>query len=61
MNAPVHIPRPEVSDTARSTTATAPAPQLGWPSIVLLIVAVLATLLWNASLAWLAGRAFGLW
>jgi len=61
MNAPVNIPRSELSDTARSTTTTAPEHRLEWPGIVLLIVAVLVTLLWNAALVWLAGRAFGLW
>ena len=61
MNAPVHIPRPELSDTAHSTTTTAPEPQLGWHSIVLLTVAVLITMLWNAALGWVAGMAFGLW
>jgi hypothetical protein len=62
MNAPVPIPRPEeVSDAASSTTATAPEHHLGWPSIILLIVALLVTVLWNAALGWLAGKAFGLW
>jgi len=61
MNAPVQIPRPELSDPVRSTTTTAPQHQLQWPGIVLLIVAVLVTLLWNAALVWLAGKAFGLW
>jgi len=28
---------------------------------VLLTVAVLITMLWNAALGWVAGRAFGLW
>jgi len=62
MNAPVPIPRPEeVSDAPSSTNVAAPERHLGWPSIVLLIVAVLVTLLWNAALGWLAGKAFGLW
>lgn len=62
MNAPVPIPRPEeVSDTPHSTTVAAPERHLGWPSIVLLIIAALVTLLWNAALGWLAGKAFGLW
>jgi len=61
MNAPVHIPRPEISDTAHPTTRTAPARQLGWPNIALLMAAVLVTVLWNTALAWLAGKAFGLW
>ena len=62
MNAPVQIPRPEeVTDAPRSTAAAAPEHHLGWHSIVLLIVAVLVTLLWNAALGWLAGKAFGWW
>jgi len=61
MNAPVQIPRPEISNPVHPTTTTAPEHQLQWPGIVLLIVAVLVTLLWNAALVWLAGRAFGLW
>ena len=62
MNAPVPIPRPEeVSDAPSSTNVAAPVRHLGWASVVLLIIAVLVTLLWNAALGWLAGKAFGLW
>jgi hypothetical protein len=62
MNAPVPVPRPEeVSDATRDPTVAAPEHHLGWPSILLLISAALVTLLWNAALVWLAGRAFGLW
>jgi len=56
------MPRPEeVSDAPRDDTVTAPKHHLGWPSIVLLIVALLVTVLWNTALGWLAGKAFGLW
>jgi hypothetical protein len=62
MNAPVQVPRPEVSDPLGTAPTTgAPDPRLGWPSIILLIVAALVTMLWNAALAWLVGRAFGVW
>jgi len=60
MNVPVQIPRPEVSDPPCSTT-DGPEHQRGWLCIALLVAAVLATLVWNAALGWLAGRAFGLW
>ena len=61
MNAPVKIPRSEVSDPPCTTTTNAPAHQLDWFCIAFLTVAVLLTLSWNAALAWLVGRAFGLW
>jgi len=61
MNAPVPVPRPEDVSDAPGTTTTAPEHRLGWSCIVLLVIAVLVTLMWNAALGWLAGKAFGLW
>jgi hypothetical protein len=62
MNAPVPIPRPEeVSNAPDSTPTTTPKHRLGWLCVVLLVAAVLATLVWNVALGWLAGKAFGLW
>jgi len=61
MNAPFHIDRPEVVDPASSTNAPAPAHRSGWLCIAVLVVALLATLVWIATLGWLVVKAFSLW
>ena len=61
MNAPFHIDRPEVVDPASSTSAPASERRSGWLCIAILGVALLATLVWIATLGWLVVKAFSLW
>ena len=61
MNAPFHIDRPEVIDPASSTSAPASEHRSGWLCIVMLALALLATLVWIATLGWLVVKAFSLW
>jgi len=61
MNAPFHIDRPEVVDPASSTSTRASEHRSGWLCIAILAVALLATLVWIATLGWLVVKAFSLW
>jgi hypothetical protein len=61
MNAPFHIDRPEVVDPASSTSPPASEQRSGWLCITMLVVALLATVVWIATLGWLVVKAFGLW
>ena len=61
MNAPFHINRPEVVDPASSTSTPASEHRSGWLCIAILAVALLATLVWIATLGWLVVKAFSLW
>ena len=61
MNAPFHIDRPEVVDPASSTSTPASEHRSGWVCIAILAVALLATLVWIATLGWLVLKAFSLW
>jgi hypothetical protein len=61
MNAPFHVDRPEVSDPASSTDTPATERRSGWLCITMLVLALLATLVWIATLGWLVVKAFSLW
>ena len=61
MIAPFHIDRPEVIDPASSTSTPASEHRSGWLCIAILAVALLATLVWIATLGWLVVKAFSLW
>jgi uncharacterized membrane protein len=61
MNARFHIDRPEVVDPASSTSTPASEHRSGWLCIAMLIIAVLVTLVWIATLGWLVVKAFSLW
>ena len=61
MNGPFHIDRPEVVDPASSTSTPASEHRPGWLCIAMLVVALLATLVWIATLGWLVVKAFSLW
>jgi len=61
MNAPFHVDRPEIVDSANSTSTPAPERRTGWICIAMLVIALLATLVWIATLGWLVVKAFSLW
>jgi hypothetical protein len=61
MNAPFHIDRPEVVDPASSTSPPASEQRSGWLCITMLVIALLATVVWVATLGWLMVKAFSLW
>jgi hypothetical protein len=61
MNAPFHIDRPEVVDPASSTSPPASEQRSRWLCITMLIIALLATVVWIATLGWLVVKAFSLW
>jgi len=61
MNAPFHIDRPEVVDPASSTSTPASEHRSGWLCITMLSLALLATLVWIATLGWPVVKAFSLW
>ena len=68
MNAPfqinrpeVQINRPEVVDPESSTSALPTERRPGWLCIAMLVTALLATLVWIATLGWLVVKAFSLW
>jgi hypothetical protein len=61
MNAPFHIDRPEVADPASSTRTPAPGHRSSGLCITMLALALLATLVWIATLGWLVVKAVSLW
>jgi hypothetical protein len=61
MNAPFHIDRPEIVDPASSTSPPASEQRSGWLCITMLVLALLATVVWIATLGWLVIKAFSLW
>jgi hypothetical protein len=61
MNAPFHIDRPGAVDPASPTSSPAPEQRSGWLCIAMLVFALVATVVWIATLGWLAVKAFSLW
>ena len=61
MNAPFHIDHPEVVDPESSTSTPPSDRRSGWLCIAMLLIALLATLVWIATLGWLVVKAFTLW
>ena len=61
MNAPFHIDHPEIVDPASSTSPPASEQRSGWLCITMLVIALLATVVWIATLGWLVLKAFSLW
>jgi hypothetical protein len=61
MNAPFHIDLPEAVDPASPTSPPAPERRSNWLCITMLVFALVATVVWIATLGWLVIKAFSLW